>query len=105
LDRRLGGLQSRSGHSGEEKYSEPLPGLEPPIIQPIAQRYTTELSRSKEGALCLEALDHKLHDEMFAGFVVFRPSFKASYQADASLSTLQVFSCFESHYPTLFTAF
>jgi hypothetical protein len=25
--------------------SQPLPGLEPPIIQPIAQRYTTELSQ------------------------------------------------------------
>jgi hypothetical protein len=25
--------------------SQPLPGLEPPIIQPIAQSYTTELSR------------------------------------------------------------
>jgi hypothetical protein len=25
--------------------TRPLPGLEPPIIQPVAQRYTTELSR------------------------------------------------------------
>jgi hypothetical protein len=40
LDRRLGRLQSRSGHSDEEKNSHPLPGLEPPIIQPVAQRYT-----------------------------------------------------------------
>jgi hypothetical protein len=39
LDRRLGGLQSRSGRSGEEKNSQPLPGLEPTIIQPVAQRY------------------------------------------------------------------
>jgi hypothetical protein len=46
LDRRLGGgAQSRSGHSGEEKNSQPLQGLEPPIIQPVAQRYTTQLSR------------------------------------------------------------
>jgi hypothetical protein len=46
LDRRLGGPQSRSGHSGgEEKNSNLLPGLEPPIIQPIAQRYTNDLSR------------------------------------------------------------
>jgi hypothetical protein len=30
--------------AAEEK--EPLPGLEPPIIQPVAQGYTTELSRS-----------------------------------------------------------
>jgi len=36
LDRRLGGPQSQSGHGGEEKYSQPLPGLKPLIIQPIA---------------------------------------------------------------------
>jgi hypothetical protein len=47
LDRRLGGSQSRSGRSGEEKNSEPLPGLEPPIIQPVAQCYTTELSNAE----------------------------------------------------------
>jgi hypothetical protein len=45
LDRRLGGLQSQSGHGGEKKNSQPLPGLEPPIIQHVAQRYTAELSR------------------------------------------------------------
>jgi hypothetical protein len=45
LDRRLGGPQNRSGRAGEEKNSQPLPGLEPQIIQPVAQRYTTELSR------------------------------------------------------------
>jgi hypothetical protein len=45
LDRRLRGPQSRSGQGGEEKHPQPLPYLEPPIIQPIAQRYTTELSR------------------------------------------------------------
>jgi hypothetical protein len=45
LDRRLGGLQSQSGQVREEKNSQPVPGLEPPIIQPVAQRYTTELSR------------------------------------------------------------
>jgi hypothetical protein len=45
LDRRLGGPQSRSVRSGEEKNSQPLPGLEPPIIQLVTQRYTTELSR------------------------------------------------------------
>jgi hypothetical protein len=28
-----------------EKNSQPLPALEPPIIQPVSQRYTTELSR------------------------------------------------------------
>jgi hypothetical protein len=43
LDRKLSGLQSRSGRGGEEKNTQPLPGLEPPIIQPVAQRYTTKL--------------------------------------------------------------
>jgi hypothetical protein len=32
LDRRLSGLQSRTGPAGEEKNSQPLPGLEAPII-------------------------------------------------------------------------
>jgi hypothetical protein len=45
LDRRLGGPQSRYGRGGEEKNSQPLPGIEPPIIQPVAQRYTAMLSR------------------------------------------------------------
>jgi hypothetical protein len=43
LDRRLGGLQSWSGRGGEAKNSQPLPGLEPLIIKPIVQCYTTEL--------------------------------------------------------------
>jgi hypothetical protein len=45
LDRRLDGPQSRSGRCGEEKNFQALPGLEPSIIQLVAQRYTTELSR------------------------------------------------------------
>jgi hypothetical protein len=45
LDRRLGGHQSRSGRCGEKKISQPLPGLEPPIMHPIVQPYTTERSR------------------------------------------------------------
>jgi hypothetical protein len=44
LDRRLGGPQSLTGCPGEEKNSQPLSGLEPPIIQSVAQRYTIELS-------------------------------------------------------------
>jgi hypothetical protein len=32
LDTRLGGPQSWTGHGGEAKNSQPLPGLEPPII-------------------------------------------------------------------------
>jgi hypothetical protein len=45
LDRRLGKPQSRSRRAGEEKNSQPLPALEHLIIQPVVQRYTTELSR------------------------------------------------------------
>jgi hypothetical protein len=45
LDRMLGGPHSRSGRGGEEKNSQHLSVLEPPIIQYVAQRYTTELSR------------------------------------------------------------
>jgi hypothetical protein len=40
----VGGWVSRSGRGGEEKNSQPLPGIEPRIIQPVAQRYTAELS-------------------------------------------------------------
>jgi hypothetical protein len=42
--RRLGGPQIWSGR-GEEKNSQPLQELEPPIIHPVAQRYTSELPR------------------------------------------------------------
>jgi hypothetical protein len=45
LGRRLGVPQRQAGHSGEKKNSQPLPGLELPIIQPVAQCYTTELSQ------------------------------------------------------------
>jgi len=37
LDRRLDGPQSPSGCGGEEKISQPLPGLEPPNIQHVVQ--------------------------------------------------------------------
>jgi hypothetical protein len=36
MDRRLGRPKSQSGCSGEEKNSQPLPGLKPWIIQPIS---------------------------------------------------------------------
>jgi len=42
LDRRLGGPQSRPRHGGEEKNSQPLPGLESSIIQSVVQPYATE---------------------------------------------------------------
>jgi hypothetical protein len=45
LDKRLGGPDSRSGRGGAERNSQPLPGLELPIIQPVVQSCITELSR------------------------------------------------------------
>jgi hypothetical protein len=55
LDRRLGWPQSRSGRGGEEKNFQPLPGLEPPITQPVVQRHTTvEMDLRQMG---LEAMD------------------------------------------------
>jgi hypothetical protein len=51
LDRRLGGFQSRSGSGGEEKNSQPLPELEPLIIQHVARRYTIELSQLFENTV------------------------------------------------------
>jgi hypothetical protein len=45
LERRLGWLQILSEHGGEEKNSQLLPVFEPPFIQPVVQRYITELSR------------------------------------------------------------
>jgi hypothetical protein len=51
LDRSLGGTQSRSGRGGEEKNFQPLPRLEPLIIQLAAQRYTAELSQLRHKIL------------------------------------------------------
>jgi hypothetical protein len=59
LDRRLGGPRSRSGHGGEEKNSQPLPGLEPPIIKPKV-RNEGRRNGMKEGrgkARCEEVLN------------------------------------------------
>jgi hypothetical protein len=43
-DRRLSGPQILYGCGGKDTNSQLLPGLEPPIIQAVAQSYTTELS-------------------------------------------------------------
>jgi hypothetical protein len=40
-----GWMDPRAEHGSEEKNSQHVTGLEPPIIQPVAQRYITELSR------------------------------------------------------------
>jgi hypothetical protein len=39
INRRLSGTQSRYGRGGEEKNSQPLPEIEHPIIQPVAECY------------------------------------------------------------------
>jgi len=48
----LGGPQNWSGHDGEEKNSQPLSGLELPIIRPVAQCY---LRKSYRLDLALES--------------------------------------------------
>jgi hypothetical protein len=50
----LGGPQSRSGRGGEEKNSQPLPGLEHPIIQPTITK--TESMSSIDGIYLPESL-------------------------------------------------
>jgi hypothetical protein len=62
LHRSLREPQTRSGRSGEERNSQTLPGLETPIIQPVAQRYATDLSRPR---FPLYLLEHKIRREMF----------------------------------------
>jgi hypothetical protein len=47
VDKGQRGPQSRYACGGEEKNSQILPGLETLIIQPVAQRYTTELLTQK----------------------------------------------------------
>jgi hypothetical protein len=66
LDRRLGGLQSRSGGGGKEKNSQPLPGLELPIIQPVSQSYTTELSHLYTMRGCNQNLPDWVTNEIWA---------------------------------------
>jgi hypothetical protein len=57
LDRRLGGFQSRSRRGDEEKKSQPQPELKTPIIQPITQLCTTEISRLLLPSIMLKGTD------------------------------------------------
>jgi hypothetical protein len=52
MHRRLGGLQSRSRLSGEEKNSLPLPALKALIIQTVAQRYPGSLEDYRTWKIC-----------------------------------------------------
>jgi hypothetical protein len=63
--RMLDGPQSRSEGGGEEKNSQPLPGLEPPIILPIAQRCAIELSRL---FIIRRILSKKVHKETLLNY-------------------------------------
>jgi hypothetical protein len=76
LDRRLGGAQTRSGRGVEEKNSQPLPGLEPPIIQPEARRFTTEISRLLGETLYCEISSHSTTS--------YSQSLFTSYRVDAA---------------------
>jgi hypothetical protein len=80
LDRRLSGPQNRSGHGGEEKNSQPLPGLEPPTIHSVAQRYTTELSR----LIMLKILENetRTHHKNFRRTVHKAMKFRASREIE-----------------------
>jgi hypothetical protein len=70
LNRRLVGPQSQSRHSDEEKNSQPLLGLEPRIIQPIAQHYTTEQSW-----LHFMEAQNKKKNNMTLFLIYFKPIF------------------------------
>jgi len=52
LDRRLGGPKNRSRRGGEEKNSQPLPGLEPPIIQPVALKLIKTMNLKCISLIC-----------------------------------------------------
>jgi hypothetical protein len=65
LDTRLGGPQGRSSCSGEEKNSQPVPGLEPLIIPPIAHRCTTELFRLPSTLLLVYKMTTSQTDRLF----------------------------------------
>jgi hypothetical protein len=73
LDKRLGGHQNLSGHSGgKKKISNPCRGLEPPIIQPSAIQlsytgsYTPICSRSKYLLFSVSDIFHSLSGLMAA---------------------------------------
>jgi hypothetical protein len=56
LDRRLGGPQSRSGRSGEEKNLLPLPEIEPRLSSPVPVAVLTYCTRNTCVNFCLQPL-------------------------------------------------
>jgi hypothetical protein len=72
------GPQSRSGRGGEEINSQPLPGLEPPIIQPVAQRYTAELPRFLTYSTGTEVIDGSISNTLlFADDQILLPDLQS----------------------------
>jgi hypothetical protein len=58
----ISGPEIRSGRGGEEKNSQPLSGHEPFDIQPVVQRYTTELSQQAAELINLKLQDVPVPD-------------------------------------------
>jgi hypothetical protein len=74
LNRMLGGPQRRSGRGGEEKNSQPLPGLEPLITQPIAQHCNTErkwhaFGRSDKESVKMKSSTGQPNDKYLTRFI------------------------------------
>jgi hypothetical protein len=59
LDRRLDGPQSRSGHGGEEKNSQPPPGIEAPITRMNNKKNTEWKYTDLCTEICLSPLKHR----------------------------------------------
>jgi hypothetical protein len=82
LDRRLGGPQSRSGHGGEEKNSQPSPGIEPPplkysSLRNVTNGHTWEEETTREdlgvdGEIILERILGKYCGKVWTGFTWHR---------------------------------
>jgi hypothetical protein len=63
-----GGPQSRYGRGSEEKYSQPRRWFKPPVIQLVAQCYTTELTRLfvHNKPKCKVSIESKINTDFFA---------------------------------------
>jgi hypothetical protein len=69
LDRRLSGPQSLSGHSGEEKNFQPLPGLKPPSDARVIIEIVSWLLRGNDDKL--EEADSLFHSCWYRECFIF----------------------------------
>jgi hypothetical protein len=84
LDRRL---DESHGHGGEEKNSQPLAGLKPPIIQPVAQHYTTETCRLLE--------IYQVYCRISLNIFIFISFFRVPYKIVLSgITGVRLYHCF-----------